>query len=457
MKNFKLRLISLILSVFLFSGCSIPAENVDIVLDRLNDYIFSLTHPFDEYLENYKNCLPSEDNQFVRPEGIAFNRLPYESRFGYSALSEDEQKLYRLIEDAVYNLEIIVDMRSAEVITGKLYKVICHFLSDCPDVFYLSECFTYSMYDEDGFPDLLFLMYTDGETLDSISDDWSLEHEADRSAIADHMSELYNKVTRIMANMPNGSELSNTRYIHDYIASHAVYDYDHAEKIIAINNNISEITYEELCTTEGNSSTAYGALCLEKAVCSGLCDAAGLLMNEAGIVNGVCAGDVNEQPHIWNIVKIGEKYYHMDVTGDMSWNDKDSFTIVYDYFLATDAKMKETITFTYPQRLYTAPACSDESLYLNDDITLSMSTSGGFTVAGFKKIVTKAYKNSMHIVVLHSDSPFSTYSIDNIYWIIKNRRVMESLSDELGRSISLDEYYNHSTDFKTVWLKIIYR
>lgn len=78
--------------------------------------------------------------------------------------------------------------------------------------------------------------------------------------------------------------------------------------------------------TEGaeNASNAYGCLIGGEAVCSGYSRAAMLLLKKAGVESmliggtGITAKDESIS-HMWNIVWINEKPYHLDVT----WDDPD--------------------------------------------------------------------------------------------------------------------------------------
>lgn len=62
-----------------------------------------------------------------------------------------------------------------------------------------------------------------------------------------------------------------------------------------------------------NAYNAYGCLVQHKAVCSGYTDAFAAIMTELNIKNGYG----HSPNHIWNKVKIGKRWYHVDVT----WND----------------------------------------------------------------------------------------------------------------------------------------
>lgn len=80
---------------------------------------------------------------------------------------------------------------------------------------------------------------------------------------------------------------------------------------------VSDCTYSET----KNSSTAYGCLVENKAVCSGYSRAAMLLLLKSGIDSMVVAGtgvtpSEGEISHMWNIVWLDNESYHLDVTWD---------------------------------------------------------------------------------------------------------------------------------------------
>ncbi len=82
-------------------------------------------------------------------------------------------------------------------------------------------------------------------------------------------------------------------------------------------------------------STAYGALKYHQAMCQGYSVLAYRLLKELGIDNRIIRGTttVNGAPeaHVWNIIRIGEKYYNCDLT-------LDDVTGTGDYFLKSDGQ-----------------------------------------------------------------------------------------------------------------------
>jgi hypothetical protein len=119
------------------------------------------------------------------------------------------------------------------------------------------------------------------------------------------------------------SDYAKVKTLHDYVAEKVTY-YDDYET-----------------ATNDIHHTAYGALINGSAVCDGYMDAFHLLLNEAGIESYNITGDdldnTDNYWHAWNLVKIEEDYYHIDVT----WNDSDNNKTTYDYFGKTDKEISE--------------------------------------------------------------------------------------------------------------------
>lgn len=99
------------------------------------------------------------------------------------------------------------------------------------------------------------------------------------------------------------------------------------------------------------SDTVYGALVQKKALCEGYAKAYSYLCNLAGIENVIVTGQANV-PHMWNMVKLGGNWYHVDVTWDNSDDDlrRDyPGVILYQYFMVTDSVIKNNHTISdYP-------------------------------------------------------------------------------------------------------------
>lgn len=95
------------------------------------------------------------------------------------------------------------------------------------------------------------------------------------------------------------------------------------EQIKSVNDSIRKMCRYDYkrCNLQaskaGNIRNAYGAIVEKKAVCQGYAMAFKAAMDQLGIKNRYKAGYENgEMVHIWNQVKLGRKWYHVDVT----WN-----------------------------------------------------------------------------------------------------------------------------------------
>ncbi|MDX5866707.1 S-layer homology domain-containing protein [Bacillus cereus group sp. BfR-BA-01119] len=115
--------------------------------------------------------------------------------------------------------------------------------------------------------------------------------------------------------------------IHDYVVKHVSYD------------------------TSYKAYTAYEALVNRSAVCQGYALLTYQLLKEAGIENHFVTGTGDGQPHAWNLVKIENKWYHLDTTFDDPLPDEQG-RVTYSYFNLSDeqiARNHEWNRGDYPQ------------------------------------------------------------------------------------------------------------
>lgn len=102
-------------------------------------------------------------------------------------------------------------------------------------------------------------------------------------------------------------------------------DYEKVRKIYSyITNNVD---YDkEIDQKEGYLSySAYAALIDGKAVCQGYANLFYRLCLEAGIDCRIVAGTCRDEGHAWNIINIGDYYYHCDATWDAAGNTEKYF------------------------------------------------------------------------------------------------------------------------------------
>ena len=140
----------------------------------------------------------------------------------------------------------------------------------------------------------------------------------------DELKAKVKQIIDVVRNLKNDFE--REVYIHDYLVKNVVYD------------------------KSKNYSSAYDALVGGRALCEGYSRAFQLLMLEAGMETYLITGYAGEN-HMWNIVKLNNNYYHVDVTHDDPVPDE-SITngqeerIRHTNLNRTDAVMKKTHSWT---------------------------------------------------------------------------------------------------------------
>lgn len=126
--------------------------------------------------------------------------------------------------------------------------------------------------------------------------------------------------------------------LHDVAKELNLEELDDIEAIIAAHDYlILNTAYDEATAaagTNGPSHYAEGPLLNNMAVCSGYASAFQLLMTFADIECEYVFSDT----HAWNLVKLDDTWYHIDVTWDDPVPDQPG-TVIYTHFLMTDAEV----------------------------------------------------------------------------------------------------------------------
>lgn len=113
-----------------------------------------------------------------------------------------------------------------------------------------------------------------------------------------------------------GSDYERLKYIHDWLVNNTDY----------VNNGTAS-------RNEADGPLVYG-----QAVCEGYSKAFMYLAQSMGY-ECVCVGGYAQGPHMWNMVKVGGEWYHVDVT----WDDPLSSggpILRHDYFLVSDSTIR---------------------------------------------------------------------------------------------------------------------
>ena len=126
------------------------------------------------------------------------------------------------------------------------------------------------------------------------------------------------------------------------------------------------VEYDE---TAPMNQSAYSALVSGRSVCAGYARAFQYLMQQLGVPCYYCTG-TSEEDHAWNIIKLDQTYYNVDLT----WDDTNPAT--YDYFNKGDNEFANTHVRT-GLSVY-LPACG-----------IAVAQSGGEVSAGIRDLINE--------------------------------------------------------------------
>jgi hypothetical protein len=162
------------------------------------------------------------------------------------------------------------------------------------------------------------------------------EYLFDKKKIKDHQQALQSRVEKLVRPAQNLKEEEKLLYIHDFICK--------------------SVHYDKL--KKQYSHEIIGPLGQGVGVCEGIAKSVKVLCDALGIWCIIALCDNNPEKgikyrHMWNVVRIDGKYYHLDVTFDNSLSKED--LIRYDYVNLSDGQ----IFRDHEPAIYKLPVCED--------------------------------------------------------------------------------------------------
>ncbi len=245
--------------------------------------------------EDFIDWKQIHDDRITEQEQIDFeSQLNAKTFYYYNNLNSEQQQAYIMIYSMFNNF---TDSRRLEVTEDELNELFVAVLYDNSEFFWVDVNYNFINY--------------------GTSIEFSPNYRFDTSTAKKMSVILDAKIDEIVKASENFlTDYEKELYFHDYVCDITVYN---------------EETFGEM------GDTAYSALIDGKAICEGYSRAMQLLLDRAGIRNHLVVGDgVNEEgteAHMWNIVEIEGKNYHLDAT----WNDTGTDNgIGYLYFNVND-------------------------------------------------------------------------------------------------------------------------
>lgn len=186
--------------------------------------------------------------------------------------------------------------------------------------------------------------------LDSANVEIIPEYIFEKKKILEHQKAMKSRVEKLVRPAKDLKEMDKLLYVHDFICK--------------------SVHYDKL--KKAYSHEIIGPLGQGVGVCEGIAKSVKILLDALGIWNVIAICGNNPEKgikyrHTWNIVKIGGKYYHLDVTFDNSLGNPEE--IRYDYFLLPDKQ----IFRDHEPVLYKMPECNDMDHFYYKEKKLSFT------------------------------------------------------------------------------------
>lgn len=162
------------------------------------------------------------------------------------------------------------------------------------------------------------------------------EYLFDRKKTRTHIDAMRSRAEKLARPVRGGSDEEKLRYVHDFICGNVRYD-----------KLKKEYSHEIL-----------GPLGQGVGVCEGIAKAVKLLCDALDMWCVIAVSDNNPDKgvryrHTWNIVRLDDRYYHLDVTFDNSLGEPGQ--IRYDYYLLSDRQNFRD----HEPAIWPMPACTD--------------------------------------------------------------------------------------------------
>jgi len=238
--------------------------------------------------------------------GLTPPKIADGSRYYFSRLTNEQKRVYKAVLFGIKNRlrEIKMPLRPINEIS----KIFNYVLLDNPMLFYVSSSFQQS---SDLFKKKCAVIPN---------------YSYSRWQSTKYSREIVNCL-RVFDAIKTKSDIEKELYIHDFCLSNFKYDYAFGE----------------------HSGSVLGPVLNRVAVCEGIAKFVKLALDYVGVSSLVVLGRANNpaldagmEGHAWNIVRVDGETYHLDVTFDMTLQDK---MLRHDYFNLCDREIKKDHAF----------------------------------------------------------------------------------------------------------------
>lgn len=241
----------------------------------------------------------------------------FSGKWGYNQLRLLQKVAYEKIFVAAKNHTDRIDVSRLGLKADDFEKIYWAFDYDNPQFLALGSGYSYYYYPSTGYLQSVTIKY--GRTY---------------SQIATVQQTFDTNVKRVTDTAKNElTDYAKLKYIHDWIVNNTDY-------------TLNGPAYK----SEADGAVVYG-----KALCEGYSKAFMYMAQELGFECICIVGKANNTAHMWNMVKMGGAWYHVDVTFDDPIMSDGSKMLSHEYFLIGTYDINKTHTIDNPISVPSAP------------------------------------------------------------------------------------------------------
>lgn len=342
-----------ILAVFL--ATNVPS--VHSALESLSNVIF--VKELEPYTDNFEvNSLKLKNQSFY-----------------YNNLSDEKKKIYTAIANGIKNLEKTFTLNNYEIIDNDttmkdIEQAMQAFFADHPEVFYVDNKYIVST------KTTIFKKYVEIELNYTITS----KSELDKKII-----ELESKINEYLEKTDGKEGMDAELVLHDSLGECVEY-----------------YKYESVDNVPQECHSIYGAFITNKAVCDGFSKALQLLLDRKNIESIIVLGKLENESHAWNLVKLGDNWYHVDLTSDKAIKDLSSKIVLHTYFNITTSLIEKTHIFDNKEIIPIAEDYTYNYYFKNDK------------VIKFEDVFSRKFKSLLDNNKNDNLLEFAVYDIDDV-------------------------------------------
>lgn len=401
----------------------------------------------DDYFKNESNSSQSFSEKTETKSQTASAEKPeksYEktnedlSGWYFKHLTVKQKEIYKKIDAVAYNMKTgYFDLGKCEYSDVLLaFKSV---VSDRPEYFWLSNNY------------MLKANKQKNGYLICLSGDGNVEYlctHANKVVMETQMESAFLEIKKLCQKV--SGDYNKELTVHDWLAKRITYD---SEAAADYNGNRE---------TDPLSFTSYGGLVERQngksvAVCEGYAKAFKYVLKRLNIESVLITGEFDGTGHMWNAVKIKNKWYNVDVTAD---DTEDNLS--HAFFNATDKAIEKT--HKKDRDFYKAGMSAIEKGEYNlfapkcDTVTYNYFVKNGLVISSnseaaeiiSKRIIDKFSASSAEFCF--ADEGNTVYKSYNIMEIINQEKIIETVSKHTEKEFSFKAVgVENSKAFRIVW------